>query len=80
MKVFLVCVAVLLVGCNETQPQLVNQKERQRLFKECLAAIPPGPTMTQYNDWQEVVEECGQQAYYQALTRKPCADCEKIIQ
>ncbi|OWQ97979.1 hypothetical protein [Sphingopyxis witflariensis] len=35
-------------------------------FKECMAALPEGPTATQYNDWDEVVDKCRDYAYGQA--------------
>lgn len=47
-----------------------DQCMRREIFEACLARVPKGPDSVQYNDWSEVVEECGSQAYYQAL-RKP---------
>lgn len=47
---------------NKPVPEL-----RSKLFQECLKLIPKGPTHTKYNDWSEVVDSCGDQAYYQSL-------------
>lgn len=44
---------------NRSQP---NQCIRAELFKQCMSVLPVGPAATKYNDWQEVVEECGDQA------------------
>lgn len=44
-----------------------DQCLRARLFKECLAAVPAGPTRVVANDWSEVVSECASTAYYQSL-------------
>jgi hypothetical protein len=66
------CGMALLAGCDPTIPSgpVVNQEIRERVFFECLARVPKGPDQTKYNDWAEVVEECGSQAYYISLTRK----------
>lgn len=38
---------------------------------ECLRTAPAGPQSTKYNDWDEVVEACGSEAYYIALQLEP---------
>lgn len=35
---------------------------REKLFFRCLSQLPKGPQSVHYNDWAEVVEECGTQA------------------
>lgn len=57
---------LLLVGCDEPiyRP---DQTLRRKLFAECLTKLPKGPEATRYNDWDEVVAECGHQAYYLSL-------------
>lgn len=45
----------------------VNQSKRLEYFQICMKSLPAGPLSTQYNDWDEVVSECGSQAYYLAL-------------
>ena len=39
---------------------------REKLFFRCLSQLPKGPQSVHYNDWAEVVEECGTQARYMA--------------
>ena len=71
MKIILAVAAVaLLVGCDNPRPQdLVDQDLRKELFMECLHAVPKGPEkIDNSNDWQEVVEECGRQAYSLSIT------------
>lgn len=41
----------------------IDQCIRERLFKECMSSLPVGPTHTQYNDWDEVVDSCASYAY-----------------
>lgn len=67
---------LLLSACDNIGPLLTitDQEKRHRYFQECLTALPAGPDNTKYNDWDEVVEECGHQAYYQSIvgyTRDP---------
>ena len=70
MKRFLLAAAacVALTGCGDVKypKYAVDQKQRQRNFKECLAALPEGPRSTTYNDWDEVVNACENAAYYQS--------------
>lgn len=71
MKTLPVVIAlVLLSGCTEEPGQKIGTDQclRAELFKSCMAAIPQGPQSitASSNDWAEVVEECGQIAYYQS--------------
>lgn len=50
-----------LAGCD-TRTEAYDQCIRAELFQACLAAVPAGPQATKYNDWDEVVSECGTQA------------------
>jgi hypothetical protein len=68
MKALLVAAsAVILVGCDGSTYPEPDQCMRVQLFQQCMGALPAGPQSTHYNDWNEVVHECGQQAYYQSL-------------
>ncbi|MNK14269.1 hypothetical protein D3C87_323690 [compost metagenome] len=63
--------AAILAGCDaavmdEMQP---NQCLRAEIFKQCMAILPSGPVATKYNDWNEVVSECGSQGYYQSMRK-----------
>lgn len=50
---------------------LTDQCLRKELFNQCLASVPEGPTSTTVsNDWSEVVEECGGQAYSMAQRKQ----------
>lgn len=66
LALFVVFVSV--VGCEE--PRTYNNALRQELFFKCLDAVPVGPQTTKYNDWAEVVSECGQQALWMSLEYK----------
>lgn len=71
MKTVIVILVVLLAGCSEAptpQPsRYPDQALRREIFEMCLKTVPAGPAQTKYNDWDEVVAECGSQAYYLAL-------------
>jgi hypothetical protein len=55
---------LLLAGCGPVpQSGYRDQDVRRDVFFECLKALPAGPQATMYNDWAEVVGECGDQAY-----------------
>ena len=57
----------VLTACAPMYPEYVpDQTLRREIFKECMAALPEGPKSTQYNDWDEVVEECDSVAYRQS--------------
>lgn len=65
--------AVALAGCTPApapSPWAVDQCLRADLFKQCLTAAPAGPQAARFNDWAEVVSECGDQAYKTALRER----------
>lgn len=60
--------ALFLTGCEPPeQTWYYNQTLRQKLFSECLKNAPAGPQSTHYNDWSEIVDECGTQAEYMSV-------------
>lgn len=63
-KLILLLPLIFLVGCEEGKPttSYVDQDLRKEIFMECLSKVPKGPESVKYNDWKEVVEECGDQA------------------
>lgn len=69
MKAAILLVGALLSGCDE-DPQQADQCMRTKLFESCMRSLPAGPVSTQYNDWAEVINECGSVAYYQSLRRE----------
>jgi hypothetical protein len=40
---------------------------QREIFKECMESLPAGPASTHYNDWDEVVSQCREVAYYHSL-------------
>jgi hypothetical protein len=66
----------LLSGCENPLPEpnrcQHDQDVRREIFMECLRAVPQGPVSAKYNDWSEVVDQCGDQAGYISL--RGCAD------
>lgn len=50
---------------NPIEQVVLNTQDlelRREIFNECLHSIPQGPTNVKYNDWEEVVTACGDQA------------------
>jgi hypothetical protein len=76
MKKLLLIITILgITACNsETQimapANIIDQCMRPKLFEQCMKLLPAGPVATQYNDWDEVVSECGRQAYYQSVRKR----------
>lgn len=67
MKSLTVLLFLALCGCPDVPVPQVDQCLRRQYFNECLAALPKGPTTVVNNDWDEVVSECNNAAYYMAL-------------
>ena len=65
-------VLLALAGCDKpvADPSGMDQCLRREIFFQCLAAVPRGPENVKYNDWEEVVSTCGQQAQYQSYRRQ----------
>lgn len=62
--------AMLLAGCMPEPPKKTSDYDqclRAELFQACIKSVPAGPQAAKYNDWSEVVEECGNQASYQSV-------------
>ena len=53
---------LLAAGCGPQEKWGQDQKLQAELFFKCLKHIPKGPLASKYNDWDEVVSECGSQA------------------
>lgn len=68
-KTLSICAALLLLaGCEPPQQTWhYDQTLRQHLFLMCLEKAPAGPQSTRYNDWSEVVDECGEQSRQLAI-------------
>lgn len=39
-----------------------SHSKREEMFFKCMESLPAGPNQVKYNDWDEVVSECGNQA------------------
>lgn len=76
MKKLLIIVGILsLTACSEEVPIMKNrhiadQCLRAVLFDKCMRTLPAGPLASKYNDWDEVVSECGRQAFYQSIRNR----------
>lgn len=82
-KLLLALSVMMLTACSEEIPvmqnqHIVDQCLRPILFDKCMKALPAGPLATKYNDWDEVVSECGRQAYYQSIRNRKfiTAECQ----
>lgn len=69
MKKLLVVFILFCAGCSDVDVTIRDQCMRRQIFKECLAALPVGPTTVVSNDWSEVVDSCESAAAYQSLRR-----------
>lgn len=75
MKRLLLVLSVLtLTACNDGKEvyimkdrYIADQCMRSKVFEQCMKSLPAGPLASKYNDWDEVVSECGRQAYYQSI-------------
>lgn len=74
MRLLLAIGLFTLTACDKVCRWEPDQKERQRIFKECMSLLPAGPVKTHYNDWSEVVSECESAAYYQSQVKKCTED------
>ena len=57
---------VALLACAEENDRIstiTDQCKREQLFSDCLKNLPHGPDVTKYNDWDEVVQQCGSIAH-----------------
>ena len=61
-----VLIALLCAGCEGATKEEIAERKKLRidLFERCMGLLPKGPEKTVYSDWDEVVSECGTQAYY----------------
>lgn len=72
MKHAITIAALLLAGCGDDRKPnpneiVTDQCLRIRLAQQCMEQLPKGPThVGTSNDWDEVVNQCDTNAYYQA--------------
>lgn len=79
-KTLSICAALLmLAGCEPPeQSWYTDQALRRDVFMQCLEKAPAGPQITKYNDWAEVIDECGAQADSIATTGKYYRQATKV--
>lgn len=71
----LIALMIIVSGCENKSARFVYDQElRREIFKDCMKLLPEGPKETTYNDWDEVVAECDNVAYYQS--RRCVENCE----
>jgi hypothetical protein len=65
-------IAIYLSACDggPPDPTQPDQCLRREIFMQCLGTVPKGPDSTKYNDWDEVVSECENAAYYQSKRQR----------
>ena len=81
MKKLILLLPLLLIACGQDDKPFIdervaNQCLRREIFNECMKILPAGPLATKYNDWDEVVAECGSQAYYMSQRIKSTIPAE----
>lgn len=59
-----------LLGCEQVEPTIHDQCLRNDIFMRCMAALPPGPEQTKYNDWAEVIDSCEDAAMWQSYRKE----------
>ena len=75
-KLLLVFAVVTLTACGDKEVAIMKNRYipdqclRAVIFEKCMRVLPAGPVATQYNDWDEVVSECGRQSYYQSIRNR----------
>jgi hypothetical protein len=75
-KLLLVFAVVTLTACSDKEVAIMKNRHipdqclRAQVFEKCMRVLPAGPVATQYNDWDEVVSECGRQSYYQSIRNR----------
>lgn len=73
-KLALLFSVLVLTACGDKpvyeSKNVVDQCLRNKLFEQCLKVVPAGPLATKYNDWDEVIETCGVEAYRQSLRHR----------
>ena len=72
MKKLILLTVLLLAACSKDDKPFIDERVsnlclQREIFNECMKMLPAGPVATKYNDWDEVVRECGKQAYYLSI-------------
>lgn len=59
----LIFISLIFLRCEICTFEVVDKKRGEDLFFKCLKSVPKGPDATNYNDMDEVVEQCRLTAY-----------------
>ena len=75
MKKLILLTVLLLAACSKDDKPFIDERVsnlclQREIFNECMKMLPAGPVATKYNDWDEVVRECGKQAYYLSIRKE----------
>jgi hypothetical protein len=77
-RLYLLALCAITAGCEPPRQRTqMDQCIRAELFERCLSKTPTGPVNTKYNDWAEVLDECGTWAQYHShrLTEHVPPEC-----
>ncbi len=68
----LIVTAFVLIGCGPLpEATVVDQCKREVIFKQCMAAVPVGPTVTGgENPWHKVIDSCDDAAKWQSVRKE----------
>ena len=66
-KLTLLTSLLLITSCEKKDRTMHDMCLQREIFKECMESLPAGPASTHYNDWDEVVSQCREVAYYHSL-------------
>jgi hypothetical protein len=69
-KLTLLISLILITSCEKKDRTMLDMCLQREIFKECMESLPAGPTSTHYNDWDEVVKECGTIAHHHSTRRE----------
>jgi hypothetical protein len=81
MKKLILLMPLLLVACSKDDKPFIDERVanlclQREIFNECMKLLPAGPASTKYNDWDEVVNQCGRQAYYMSIRKESTIPAE----
>ena len=82
MKYTAILLALALTACGQHSSEttayasdtddviVTDQCLKREIFTECMKILPAGPQATHYNDWDEVVSQCGREALWMSKRRR----------
>jgi hypothetical protein len=67
---------ILITSCEPEDRTIQDRCLQREIFKECMNSLPAGPVSTHYNDWDEVVKECGTIAWSHSRIKRSVVKIE----